>query len=263
MPWDVSALVRLAACRAAVVQHAHFCQVHRPGRLEAVRQLTSLTSLALTARSEEAYEHEQPGQVLAQQQLGLAALPQLRRLSLDVAGLLGPSCQQLAAARQLTSLILVDFLHEVSLPWQLAAPPLVCFHDVPCALDQWPGRRHAICHPLFLSLCLQVPDALWDAVACMPAPCTPSTPLLLLSAAVCGSAWQLAPSWRTWYWSTALWMGMAMKLVRLLIYLPSCVAVLPGRLQAYAVRQAFSVPSALATALSQGIQPVLICLIPL
>jgi len=136
--WDVAALVRLAACRTGVVQDAQVRQAHRPGRLEAVRQLTALTSLVLTAQSEQECRFHQPGQELAQRQLGLGTLPQLRRLMLDAAGLLEPSCQQLSAARHLTSLVLGDFLHEVSMLAQLgyqvrASPWKVCRSSPACA----------------------------------------------------------------------------------------------------------------------------------
>ena len=120
--WDTAALPRLAACRAAVVQAAYFEDAERAGRLEAVQQLTGLTSLALTAYRGEMRDLQQPGRELAQRQLGLSALPQLRRLSIDVPCLLGPSCSQLSEARHLTSLKVQGFLYAVSgrRQWHLA-----------------------------------------------------------------------------------------------------------------------------------------------
>ena len=112
-PPDPAALARLATYRAAVVQHAQLFDAHVPGLLEAVQQLTRLTSLQLWADNSMEYRYEQPGQGLAQRQLGLGALPQLRGLRLHAAGLLEPTCQQLSAARHLTFLDVGTFLYEV------------------------------------------------------------------------------------------------------------------------------------------------------
>ncbi len=118
---DPAALCRLAACQAAVLQHAEFWEAHKPGQLEAMQQLTSLTSLDLCADVEKSYFEERPDEALAQRQLGLGALPQLRRLWLRAANLLPPTCVQLAAASRLTSLTVETFLEEVSIV--CCAPP--------------------------------------------------------------------------------------------------------------------------------------------
>ena len=123
---DGSALVRLAACRAGVVRDAFVEEAHKQWRLEAVQQLTSLACLTLRADGDEEYPCERPGQALAQQQLGLAALPRLCRLSLNAAGLLEPSCQQLAAAAHLTSLNLGTFLYDVRICLPLLAACRAC-----------------------------------------------------------------------------------------------------------------------------------------
>ena len=170
---DTAALVRLAACLAAVVQEACIEEAHKPGRLEAVEQLPHLVSLMLTAHSD--YCNEQPGLVLAQRQLGLGALPQLRQLSLHVSGLLGPTCQQLAAARHLTSLEAGDLLYQVGtrLPRQG-----LCLHSVAFLWSMVlcrrayaaRSRRMPAPYPPGFNFFAphQVPDALWDAVACLP-----------------------------------------------------------------------------------------------
>ena len=131
--WDTAALPRLAACRAGVVQEAYFEDAERLGRLEAVLQLTALTSLTLTAFRDDMCDFQQPGRELAQRQLGLGALPHLRRLSIDVACLLGPSCAQLSEARHLISLKVQGFLYAVSV-WlqETVAAGFVRLGCVPC-----------------------------------------------------------------------------------------------------------------------------------
>lgn len=142
-------MVRLAQQRAGVVQSADVVAAHLPGMVDAARQLTALTSLALQATPDFGYEQPDAkscGAALARQPLGLGALVRLRDLLLCVDDLQPATCGQLSALSGLTHLDVGTVMAQVPPQlWQAAGcmPRLahlrlvvhVGVHEATCTID--------------------------------------------------------------------------------------------------------------------------------